>query len=43
MGKLVQPFRVAITYAPVSPPLFEAMEILGKERCLERMKESHNL
>ena len=32
------PVRVAITGSTVSPPLFESMEILGRERCLHRMR-----
>ena len=31
------PLRVAITGATVSPPLFESMEILGRERSLARL------
>ena len=31
------PLRVAITGRTVSPPLFESMEILGRERCLARL------
>ena len=32
------PIRVAVTGSRVSPPLFEAMEILGKESTLRRME-----
>lgn len=32
------PLRVAITGRRVSPPLFESMEILGRERSLSRMR-----
>ena len=32
--------RVAITGRSVSPPLFESMEILGKERCVIRLREA---
>jgi glutamyl-tRNA synthetase len=32
--------RVAITGRTVSPPLFESMEILGKERCVIRLREA---
>jgi glutamyl-tRNA synthetase len=32
------PLRVAITGGTVSPPLFESMEILGRERCLARLR-----
>ena len=31
------PVRVAITGRRVSPPLFESMELLGRERSLERL------
>jgi glutamyl-tRNA synthetase len=31
------PLRVAITGSTVSPPLFESMEILGRERSLARL------
>ena len=31
------PLRVAITGRTVSPPLFESMEILGRERSLARL------
>jgi glutamyl-tRNA synthetase len=31
------PLRVAITGRRVSPPLFESMEILGRESCLTRI------
>lgn len=32
------PIRVAVTGRRISPPLFESMEILGREICLERLK-----
>ncbi|MCL2736038.1 MAG: glutamate--tRNA ligase [Propionibacteriaceae bacterium] len=32
------PIRVAITGVLVSPPLFESMEILGRESCLARLR-----
>jgi glutamyl-tRNA synthetase len=32
--------RVAITGRTVSPPLFESMEILGKDRCVIRLREA---
>jgi glutamyl-tRNA synthetase len=31
------PVRVAVTGRRVSPPLFESMEILGRETCLARL------
>jgi glutamyl-tRNA synthetase len=32
------PVRVAVTGAKVSPPLFESMELLGRERSLHRLE-----
>jgi glutamyl-tRNA synthetase len=34
------PVRVAITGSTVSPPLFESMEILGRERSLTRLRDA---
>jgi glutamyl-tRNA synthetase len=31
---------VAVTGQTVSPPLFESMEIVGKEKVLERVKKA---
>lgn len=36
-GKLAQPVRVAVTGSTVSPPLFETLELLGRERSLSRI------
>ncbi len=36
-GDLFMLLRVAVTGKPVSPPLFESMEVLGRERCLRRI------
>lgn len=33
-----QPIRVAVTGVLVSPPLFESMELIGRERCLARLE-----
>ena len=35
--------RVAVTGQKVSPPLFESMEIIGKEKVLERLKKAIEL
>ena len=35
--KGLQPLRVAISGSSVSPPLFESMDVLGKERTLARL------
>jgi len=34
------PVRIAITGRRVSPPLFESMEILGRDRCLARLESA---
>jgi len=36
-GDLFMLLRVAVTGKPVSPPLFESMELLGRDRCLRRL------
>jgi glutamyl-tRNA synthetase len=36
-GKAFQPLRVAVTGSSVSPPLFESIAALGRERTLERL------
>jgi glutamyl-tRNA synthetase len=38
-GDLFMLLRVACTGKPVSPPLFESMAVLGRERCLRRIEE----
>jgi len=37
--KAFAPVRVAITGSTISPPLFESMELLGRERSLVRLQE----
>jgi glutamyl-tRNA synthetase len=37
-GQLFNVLRVAATARDATPPLFETMEVLGKERCLKRIK-----
>jgi glutamyl-tRNA synthetase len=34
------PVRVAVTGRTVSPPLFESIELLGRERTLDRLREA---
>jgi len=36
-GQLFMSLRVASTFSNVSPPLFETMEVLGRERVVERL------
>jgi glutamyl-tRNA synthetase len=38
VGQLFSVIRVAVTGQRVSPPLFESMEIIGREKCLDRLK-----
>lgn len=40
--KAFGPIRVAITGATVSPPLYESMELLGRERSLHRLREARD-
>ena len=37
-GQLFSPLRVACTGRTASPPLFETMAVLGKEKCLRRIE-----
>jgi glutamyl-tRNA synthetase len=39
-AKGLQPLRVAVTGSSVSPPLFESMAALGKEKTLERLERA---
>ncbi|MFA5015125.1 MAG: glutamate--tRNA ligase [Actinomycetota bacterium] len=39
LRKIAEAARIAIWNSPVSPPLFETMEILGKELTLKRIKD----
>ena len=47
-GQLFSSLRVAITGRTAAPPLFETMTVLGKDRCLQRLRAAvkrleHNL
>ena len=37
-GDLFSLVRVAVTGRRITPPLFESMGILGKDRCLDRLR-----
>ena len=39
-GDLFMLMRVAITGRTVAPPLFETMAILGRDRCLLRLRDA---
>jgi glutamyl-tRNA synthetase len=43
LGKGLQPIRVAVTGSSVSPPLFESLAALGRERSLERIAQARAL
>ena len=38
LGKLQGPLRIAITGRPVGPPLFEPIELLGRQESLRRIR-----
>jgi glutamyl-tRNA synthetase len=40
LGKAQAPIRVAITGRQVGPPLFEALEVMGPERTLARLRDA---
>lgn len=40
LGKVAQPLRVAITGTTISPPIFEAVEMLGLPRTLARIQRT---
>ncbi|MFP3913965.1 MAG: glutamate--tRNA ligase [Actinomycetota bacterium] len=42
-GKVFQPVRVAVTGSSVSPPLFESLAALGRDRSLQRIREARSL
>ena len=37
LGKVAQPLRVAITGSTISPPIFDSVQLLGKEKTLVRI------
>ena len=39
-GKVAQPLRVAVTGTSVSPPMFETLVLLGREKTLSRVDET---
>jgi glutamyl-tRNA synthetase len=43
LGKAQAPIRVAVTGRRVGPPLFEALEVLGPERTLARLRAAREL
>ena len=43
LGKAQAPVRIAVTGRRVGPPLFEALEVLGPERTLTRLRTAADL
>ncbi|RMD59960.1 MAG: glutamate--tRNA ligase, partial [Nitrospirae bacterium] len=43
LGKVAQPVRVAVTGGTVSPGIFDVLEIVGKDRTLERLKRAMDI
>ncbi len=43
LGKIAQPVRVALTGGTKSPGIFEVIEILGKEKTIERLNKATRL
>jgi glutamyl-tRNA synthetase len=42
LGKAQAPVRVAVTGRTVGPPLFEALEVMGRDEALRRMRAAHD-
>jgi glutamyl-tRNA synthetase len=43
LGKVAQPIRVAVSGGAISPPIFETLEFLGKERTVARIERCLSL
>jgi glutamyl-tRNA synthetase len=39
MGKVVEPLRIALTGSTVSPPIYDVLNLLGKDESLARIKD----
>jgi glutamyl-tRNA synthetase len=39
-GQMFQPIRVAVCGRKNAPPLFETLEVLGRETCLKRVEQA---
>ena len=40
LGQVAQPLRAALTGATTSPPIFEVMQVLGREETLGRIDDA---
>jgi len=41
VGQVIHPVRVALTGRAASPPIFDVMQVLGKQTCLKRIAGAH--
>jgi len=41
-GQLLGSLRAAVSGSPATPPLFPMMEVLGRERCMQRIEQAIN-
>ena len=39
LGQIAQPLRAALTGSKTSPPIFEVMDVLGREESLNRLSD----
>ncbi len=42
LGAAAQPLRASLTGSTASPPIFDVMEVLGREECLTRLADASN-
>ena len=42
LGKLAQPLRAALTGTSTSPPIFDVLEVLGREEAMARINDLLN-
>jgi glutamyl-tRNA synthetase len=43
LGSIAQPLRAALTGRAVSPPVFDVLELLGREEALARISDAADL
>lgn len=43
LGKVAQPIRVAVSGTTVSPPIYETLELLGRDKTLTRIRQAIDL
>jgi glutamyl-tRNA synthetase len=39
LGQVAQPLRAALTGRATSPGIFDVMEVLGRDACLDRLRD----